>query len=470
MSGGATLPVARATLEEMERNRARAVDLYGAAFDALAEARKFGALAAQSQSDLLRLDDDSREALAPKYGGDANRDKFVTAMTCQTDKAMWGHIIEATALERLMDRKARDEFREALAKSPPPATAENVRATLERFVEDADTIFRRGIAVAFSSLDRRFKSHDGFKIGARVILTYAFDEYGIRHGAQRETLRDIERTFCVLDGQPLPEYSAGIGGQVSQMRGQATVEGPYFRVRRFQNGNAHIWFTRDDLVRKVNRLLADYYGEVIGEGADVADVSDMGPTYHITPARNFGLFESPEGVVAAVMERAGRLSGLDVLEPSAGRGRLADAARALGANVQCVEIQHGLSAELRQKGHRVKEGDFLQMKPADIGLFDVVVMNPPFDRGRDCDHVRHALQFVKPGGRLVSVMSASSAVSEGSRAASFRALVDKIDPPTRWDNRKWQDLPEGSFRESGTMVNTCTLLIRKPADGQRMAA
>lgn len=462
-----SLPIPRATLEEMERNRARAVDLYGAAFDALAEARKFGGLAAQSASGALSIDDDARDALAPKYSGDGKRDDFIAAMTKQTDRAMWSHIIEATDLERLMDKKARDEFRADLQKSPPAATADNVRATLSAFVGDADTIFKRGIAVAFSALDRRFKSHDGFKIGARVILTYAFDEYGIRYGGQRETLRDIERTFCVLDGKPQPEYAAGIGGQVAHLRGQDTVEGEYFRVRRFQNGNAHLWFTRPDLTRKVNRLLADYYGEAIGEGSEVADVSDMGPSYHLTPAKNFGLFESPAAVVEAVFERAGVRAGMTVLEPSAGRGRLANEARKRGGIVQCVEIQHGLAAELRRDNHKVCEGDFLTMTTADLGLFDVVVMNPPFDRGRDCDHVRHALQFVKPGGRLVSVMSASASVSETKRAASFRALIDKLEPASRWGDRRWQDLPAGSFSESGTMVNTCVLAVTKPVVAER---
>jgi len=464
------LPVARATLEEMERNRARAIDLYGVAFDALDEARRFGSLAAQSQSGSLKLDDDARDALAPKYGGEGSRDSFIEAMTQQTDRAMWGHIIEATDLERLMDHKARDEFRASLQKSPPPATSENVRATLSQFMEDADTIFRRGIALAFSSLDRRFKSHDGFKIGARVILTYAFDEYGMKYGDRRETLRDIERTFCVLDGKPVPEYAAGIGGKVAQLRGQEVVEGDYFRLRRFQNGNAHLWFTRDDLVRKVNRLLADYYGETIGEGSEVADVSDMGPTYHLTPAKNFGLFESPAAVVAAVFERTGSVAGLRVLEPSAGRGRLADEARSRGGDVHCVEVQHELCAGLRQKGYRVTEGDFLALTVADVGLFDLIVMNPPFDRGRDCDHIRHALKFLKPGGSLVAVASASAAVSENARAASLRALLDKMQTPNRWGDRKWQDLPAGSFRESGTMVNTCTVAIRAPAQAESIAA
>src|SRR3546814_11086599 len=44
------------------------------------------------------------------------------------------------------------------------------------------------------------------------------------------------------------------------------IEGDYFRVRVFKNGNLHIWFERDDLLQSVNLLLAEYYGEAIGDG------------------------------------------------------------------------------------------------------------------------------------------------------------------------------------------------------------
>jgi predicted RNA methylase len=173
------------------------------------------------------------------------------------------------------------------------------------------------------------------------------------------------------------------------------------------------------------------------------------------------LFERLHGV------RAGEL----VREPSAGRGRLADEARRRGGHVTCVEIQHELCATLRQKGHEVVEGDFLKMTPAQLGLFDVIVMNPPFDRGRDCDHVRHALQFLKPGGRLVSVMSARTEFAEDRRTASFRAVVEKMEDLDRcWRGRAFNDLPAGSFKEAGTMVNTLTVAVRKPEAQEAAAA
>ena len=465
------LPVPRSTLEDMERNRARAIDLYGQAFDMLAEARKYGSLAACLKKEVY-LNDRMREFIAPSeyvdtfhFNKKVNvRELFISEITKQTDKSIWEYVIKSTDLERLMDHQARDELRASLEKDTPPATVDNIRATLDRFLEDSQTILQRGIVNAFCNLDRRFRSHDGFKIGGRVILDRAFDgSHWDYNNRKEEVLHDIERAFYVLDGKENPPISGGIFRKIYDDHSLTwCIEGDYFRLRRFQNGNAHLWFTRDDLVRKINRMLADYYGEVIGEGSDVADTSAMGPTYHVTPAKNFGLFESPSSVVEAVFDKIGYHQGKSFLEPSAGRGNLAVEARRRGGIVTCVEIQSELCVTLQEKSLDVKQGDFLKMTPADLGRFDFIVMNPPFDRGRDCDHVRHALNFLTPGGVLVSVMSASSQVAETERASSFRALIDKIDPPDKWRDSRWTDLPSGSFKDSGTMVNTCILCVKKP--------
>jgi predicted RNA methylase len=376
-----------------------------------------------------------------------------------------------------MDRQAREEFRASLSDDPPEPTPETIAATLRHFIGESPMIFSRGIANAFSKLDRRFRSHDGFKIGARVILDRYVSEYGSITCRGEETLRDVERVFMVLDGLDHPEAAAGIVGAIRHGAGYreprpCVIESDWVRVRIFKNGNAHLWFTKPDLVRKVNRLLADYYGEAIGEGSDVADVSDMRPGYHLTPARNLGFFETSPETAESLLDRANlpwmtreKGSPLRVLEPSAGNGALADIVRAGGADVQCIEVDTGRAAVLRKKGHAVMERDFLAVQPHEIrgGLFDLVVMNPPFDRGRDCDHVRHALQFLKPGGCLVAIMAAGTEYAEDSRRQAFRAHLAKVcKDPGRWHSDGWfRDLPEGSFSHAGTMVNTVTLCVRK---------
>jgi hypothetical protein len=102
----------------------------------------------------------------------------------------------------------------------------------------------------------------------------------------------------------------------------------------------------------------------------------------------------------------------------------------------------------------VEQGDFLEMIP---GNFDHVVMNPPFEKLADIDHIRHAWDFLKPGGTLVSVASASVAFNSTKKAQAFREFVD--------DCGEIIPLPEGAFKQSDrpTNVNTVLVVLEKPA-------
>jgi predicted RNA methylase len=477
------LPMPRATLEMIDQQRRRALDALLQGFDGLIAGREaakacavsFGSEAGLSEeaTKALMAGNDKRDRWHVERDGCATWREVFAKETAETiNRAVWSHVIQATDLEKLMDRQARDEFRASLSENPPEPTPENVAATLQHYASQAGVIFQRGIANAFSKLDRRFKSHDGFKIGARVILDGYFSEWSGISSRGEETLRDIERVFTVLDGLDQPEGYAGIVGKLRGLRSSerpALVQSEWVRVRVFKNGNAHLWFERDDLVKKVNLLLADYYGEAIGEGSEVCDVSDLGPGYHLTPAKNLGFYETDADTAARLLDRLSvsylmKEKGARVLEPSAGNGALADEVRRLGGNVQCVELDTGRAAVLRSKGFRVIEGDFLRIEPHQIpgGLFDGVIMNPPFDLGRDCDHVRHALKFLKPGGWLLAIMSARAELSEDKRCASFRAMLAKdCQPSNNWRREFFQDLPAGSFAHAGTNVNTVTLALFK---------
>lgn len=456
--------IRRASVAELEAYRNKALNLFAEAFDLLAEARNIARMAAPSVSGVGRLDDQEREALAPRYAGfheKERRGKFLNAVTKGLDAAVWTHLIGSTDLEKLMDKKARDKFREQLRNDPPPATAENCLATMQSLIGDADMIFRRGIAEVFSNLDRRFRTHDGFKIGSRIVLNRAFGEHGwwnhyLNHD---DSLRDVERVFCVLDGKAHPDRMGGIIGNIEQARprnGCAAaylVENDYFRIRIFKNGNMHVYFLRDDLLRKVNLLLADHYGGALGCGPDAAEPATV---FNRSMAKNYGFIETPHGLATRVISEAGDMAELTVLEPSAGKGRLAAKAAAKGAKVTCIEVQSENVAVLLGQGvyERVIGDDFFDTSPEVLGTFDRIIMNPPFDNLRDIDHVLHALKFLKPGGKLVAIMSAGVEFRETAKAAAFRAMVERMEGD-------WVDLPAGSFAESGTMVNTVLLKLWK---------
>lgn len=525
-TSGALIP--RATIEEIVGYRNRALELYGEAWTAI-EAAERAIKAANEMADRagggvsvgVYTGDDARNEIEAFHKAVKLPDRALYERVARrlTDLRVWSWVVQRTDLEKLMDAEAKEKLRQQMRYVPdridphtrqlitgeeaergmPPVTVENIYATLQQFSLDAESIFRRGIANAFSKLDRRFRSHDGFKIGSRVILTYAFSSFSgsLQHGETRDMLLDIERAFAVLDneGHLGAQYGQGVWALDQDRRGgclgpkQSETETRYFKIRGYKNGNAHLWFTRDDLVRKVNRLLAEWYGEVIGDGDEAEpDIFDPAAAAARMPARRFGFFPTPDAAADKVVEESmlHRREGeppLAILEPSAGTGNLARRcatrgeeardtwaedetgrrnkrvhvpARLFGHQVDCVEIQPEFASQLEAEGlyRRVTCGDFLKQKPRPDRLYDRVVMNPPFDLERDIDHVMHALEFLKPDGWLISIMSAGTEFRGTKKAKAFRALMRKL-------GGRFQDLPPGSFSEVGTNVNTIIVRVCK---------
>lgn len=164
------------------------------------------------------------------------------------------------------------------------------------------------------------------------------------------------------------------------------------------------------------------------------------------------LFPTPPELAARVAEAADIRQGLSVLEPSAGTGNLVRAALDKGASVMvAVEVSHGVAESLRGRfvadSVSIQCRDFLSMEPETPPQFDRVVMNPPFENAADIKHVQHAIRFLKPGGRLVAIVAAGP-----RQRAAFADDPDCV----------WEDLPEGSFVQSGTNVRTALVTFDKP--------
>jgi hypothetical protein len=100
----------------------------------------------------------------------------------------------------------------------------------------------------------------------------------------------------------------------------------------------------------------------------------------------------------------------------------------------------------------VRCADFLQCSAdADaegLGMFDAVLMNPPFAQGADIAHITHALTMLKPGGRLVALCA------NGPRQnTSLRPMVEGR-------GGEWEDLPADTFKEEGTGVRAALITMQ----------
>lgn len=120
------------------------------------------------------------------------------------------------------------------------------------------------------------------------------------------------------------------------------------------------------------------------------------------------------------------LSGIDwltvdsVLEPSAGKGDLAQKvfekwrnkasyryaydAKISACNIDCIEIDPDLRSILKGKGFRVVHNDFLTYQTHK--RYSVIIMNPPFDHG--ADHLLKALQMQEKGGAVICLLNAET--------------------------------------------------------------
>jgi len=383
------------------------------------------------------------------------------------DCGIWRYLIERAGMTDLMDAQAKKEFSESLGADVPEATLDNVRATLQQLFADADMIFQRGLVNCFSKLDRRFKSHDGFKVGSRIIVERAFSEHSgsTEYGSTWDTIADVERVMAKLDSEN-PEGAASLRKAVDDDRRghygpmQSQTETEYFRIDGFKNRNAHLWFTRDDLVEKANKLLAEYYGEVLPDAYQGGDDEDLF-NKSTAVSKDLQFYPSPSHVVREVLDNLHLSEGAKVLEPSAGQGAIALEAARKGARVTAYEVVNEHCDVMKGAAQRegldvtVRQANFLSIEPTPI--YDFVCMNPPFYGTHYMDHIRHAFKFLAPGGLLRAVVPTSASVNETKKHLAFRKWAKPLNS-WGWAG-PFKDLPEGSFAASGTRINTCLLMI-----------
>ncbi|WP_319764544.1 PLxRFG domain-containing protein [Maridesulfovibrio sp.] len=167
-----------------------------------------------------------------------------------------------------------------------------------------------------------------------------------------------------------------------------------------------------------------------------------------------GYFPTPKPIVERMLEEAEVEPGMDVLEPSAGKGNIADLIKEdePEANLETIEPVQDLRTILEAKEHNLVGRNFLEHD----GEYDRIIMNPPFEKRQDVEHVRNAYKLLKPGGRVVAIMSEGPFFGKDKVATDFREWLNTVG----WSEK----LPEGSFKSSErpTGVATRLVVIDKP--------
>ena len=388
-------------------------------------------------------------------------------------KSGWRAVYNRLDIDKIASAKDKKLFDQTMA-NPPPLTMETAKATFGDYLMRPRFHILKGLAEAFADLDPAYKSHSKVRIGVkglpkRIILN-GWGEYS--SGWARDKFQNIVNALATYQG--IEHFAWGEFSAISMMheRGEdAVLDGnPVTRIdrygkeetfptvdrgmsiRKFGNGNAHVYFTPQTLL-DINRALAEFYGEVLPD----AEPEGVKPSASTAVSKDLQFYPTPRAVVDAAMEFAGipnpahyrsdyhKLPVLNVLEPSCGDGRILDVLRERGQDRFGIEYHPARASVARAKGHPVLTANFLEHPPTPIPGFDVVVMNPPFYGRHYVKHVLHALKFLKPGGTLVSILPATAHYDHGELKG------------------EWRDLPVGSFSESGTNVPTGMLKMRAAA-------
>lgn len=217
------------------------------------------------------------------------------------------------------------------------------------------------------------------------------------------------------------------------------------------------------MVNRVLKLAGGKWIRQLGAHLFSEDVGDRLDTLILTGEivdtnKELQFFETPPAVVEQLIDLAELQPNDRVLEPSAGKGAIAFALLDLNIplKVYACEIHLPFFEILSKRINSVVCCDFLELKEVLINpepRFERVIANPPFTRQQDIDHVNHMMDVCC--GRVVSVMSASVIFRDNKKTVNFRDRVFGL-------GGRFVSIPPGSFKESGTMVSTCIVVVDCP--------
>lgn len=215
---------------------------------------------------------DSELALAPHHRkGNVHGDftdadgRGLEGYLRRIDASFWRLLFSESGLRSFMSADALRKWDEAVEKlEVPPLTRENVEATFRTMHAARGQMFEEGVVAVFRGLSWDYKTNNPVKFGKRIIMRYICDpgRWTYVRSDSSARLDDLLRVMHVLDGKPEPDHRRSAYRRLTEAwekDRRAVADLGYFTVRGFQNGNAHLTFTRPDLVDKMNLIVARHF-------------------------------------------------------------------------------------------------------------------------------------------------------------------------------------------------------------------
>jgi hypothetical protein len=173
--------------------------------------------------------------------------------------------------------------------------------------------------------------------------------------------------------------------------------------------------------------------------------------------KEFQFFATPSALADKLVQLAEIKAGHFVLEPSAGQGAIVEAVTKQFPDmlVDCFELMD-INREIlkRKPGALIIGDDFFKIKEYDRVEYDRIIANPPFSKNQDIDHIVKMYDVLAEGGRLVSIASKHWQLSSNKKEIQFREWLKSLGAEVI-------DIEAGAFKDSGTMISSCIIVIDK---------
>jgi methylase of polypeptide subunit release factors len=179
----------------------------------------------------------------------------------------------------------------------------------------------------------------------------------------------------------------------------------------------------------------------------------------LPPKNPYAYFPTPESVITDMVAHLLPIyPNMTFLESSAGTGHIINCLRKLNHlnHVTAFEIDRFRAAHLAKLSNvSVVTADFLTSTLDK--KFDVAIINPPFsvEGNATCfvDHVQHTYNMLDEHGKMAAVLPVNWLTASTKKLKAFREWV--------YLHGKYYILPKNTFKESGTLISTCIIVIDK---------
>ncbi|MFC1337411.1 MAG: hypothetical protein G8D89_16405 [gamma proteobacterium symbiont of Clathrolucina costata] len=226
----------------------------------------------------------------------------------------------------------------------------------------------------------------------------------------------------------------------------------YQKVKRAISGIGGVWNTQ------AQAFFFDSDPTELFERVCKGEVIDLNAAFK----KRTQYFPTTESVLDEISAYLSIGNGYRVLEPQAGEGTICDflceqfPQDQIDWSLDVCELHQPFSHQLVLKGYNVIGSDFLELPKPERG-YHLIVANPPFSSGQDVTHFWKMYAVLAPGGRIITVMSNRWRTGRDAKSVEFQHWLG-------YYFHSVVELPKGSFKQSGTNIESCLLIIDKPLD------